>query len=204
MTAEEPTGQAAKVDTATIAAAQAGDEHAFAAVYRAYSRQVYTLVRRLVSRKAVADELFQDVFVEILRSIGGYRGDGNFGGWIRSIAVNKCMSYLRSPWNRSLLWLDGESAASETSDTDELTMDAQLGARRDLEQALAVLPPLTRCVVWLHDVEDYTHAEIAQSMGRTVSFSKSQLARAHARLRNLLAPTETEVCTPVITRPLSN
>jgi RNA polymerase sigma-70 factor (ECF subfamily) len=53
----------------------------------------------------------------------------------------------------------------------------------DLEAALARLGDTARAVVWLHDVEGFTHEEIAGQMGKTVSFSKSQLARAHQRLR---------------------
>jgi RNA polymerase sigma-70 factor (ECF subfamily) len=59
-------------------------------------------------------------------------------------------------------------------------------AGQDLAAAFAELKPLSRSVVWLHDVEGYTHDEIAQLMGKTKSFSKSQLARAHERLRALL------------------
>ena len=62
----------------------------------------------------------------------------------------------------------------------------RLGSQMDLEQALARLHPRSRAVVWLYDVEGYTHAEIAQLMGQTVSFSKSQLSRAHERLQQLL------------------
>ncbi|HEY3517224.1 MAG TPA: sigma factor-like helix-turn-helix DNA-binding protein, partial [Gammaproteobacteria bacterium] len=76
----------------------------------------------------------------------------------------------------------------------------QVAAQADLERALAMLSPLTRTVVWLHDVEGYTHAEIGRLMGRTTSFSKSQLARAHERLRELLEGAEprveTSLCTP--------
>ncbi len=57
---------------------------------------------------------------------------------------------------------------------------------RDLESALAGLPAVSRAVVWLHDVEGWTHQEIADAMGRSTSFSKSQLARAHSRLRTML------------------
>ena len=77
-------------------------------------------------------------------------------------------------------------------DTDEFEEDLHRaprndnGLRMDLEAALERLPETSRAVVWLHDVEGYTHEEIAGMMGKTVSFSKSQLARAHARLRRWL------------------
>ena len=76
--------------------------------------------------------------------------------------------------------------------------DVQAAASIDVERALATLPALTRSVVWLHDVEGYTHAEIGRLLGRTASFSKSQLARAHVRLRELLEqPAGSSPCTHV-------
>lgn len=181
----------------------AGRPQAHDAVYRAYRKPVYTLIRRLIPRPAVADELFQEVFVEILRNIRGYSGQGSFSGWVRAIALNKCLMYLRSPWHRSLLWLDAEEqgAATPLQLIDPASRpDVHGQARADLERALAALPAVTRAVVWLHDAEGYTHEEIAQLMARTPSFSKSQLARAHVRLRELLdSPTESLPCTPVST-----
>jgi len=67
-----------------------------------------------------------------------------------------------------------------------------LAAAADLDRALGALPALTRSVVWLHDVEGYKHHEIARLLGRSTGFSKSQLARAHVRLRKLLDPTPPE------------
>ncbi len=125
--------------------------------------------------------------MEILRSIRSYSGDGSFAGWVRSIAVSKCLMYLRSPWHRSLLSLDDDSAAAAPIAL-QASIDSEIEFDKDLERALADLPALTRSVVWLYDVEGYTHAEIARMLGRTISFSKSQLARAHARLRDALGP----------------
>ena len=119
-----------------------------------------------------------------------------------AIAVNKCLMYLRSPWHRSFAYLD----ADENEPLADLLIDAasgpdaQVQASTDVGHALASLPPLTRTVVWLHDVEGYTHGEIARLMGRTASFSKSQLARAHQRLRELLDPqSESLPCTHLST-----
>jgi RNA polymerase sigma factor (sigma-70 family) len=182
-----------------IRAACTGDARAHEAIYRRCERQVYTLIRRLVPRPAIADELLQETFVEILRSIRDYSGQGSFAGWVRSIAVNKCLMYLRSPWHRSLMFLEDEVAdgvAELPAQAPGIDIEAQ--ARTDLERALAALPPLTRSIVWLHDVEGYTHGEIARLLGRTTSFSKSQLARAHERLRQLLDPqAESLSCTHV-------
>jgi RNA polymerase sigma factor (sigma-70 family) len=191
------------LDPEMIRAAAGGDRRAHEAIYRNYQRPVYNLIRRLIARPAVADELFQEVFVEILRSISGFSGDGSFSGWVRTIAVNKCLMHLRSPWNRSLLWLDAdehESMAANTLVDHAPRADTQVAAQADLERAFAKLSPLTRTVVWLHDVEGYTHTEIARELGRSTGFSKSQLARAHHRLRELLEPqTESVPCMPIST-----
>lgn len=179
---------AIEVSPDTIRAAVAGDAAAHETIYRLCSRPVYSIIRRLVPNVATADDLLQDVFVEILRSIATYTGQGPFGGWIRTIAVNKCLMHLRSPWHRSLAWLDADEGADSSEWAAALSSAPLDGfaASADLERALATLPSLTRSVVWLHDVEGYKHHEIAQLMGRTTAFSKSQLSRAHARLRQLL------------------
>jgi RNA polymerase sigma factor (sigma-70 family) len=190
--------QGIDVSPDVIRAACAGDARAHEAIYRACQRPLYTLILRIIGRPAIADELFQETFVEILRNIRTYSGEGAFGGWIRTIAVNKCLMHLRSPWHRNLLHLDaGDVEPSSPALHDPgARPDAHAEASIEVERALASLPAVTRTVVWLHDVEGYTHGEIARSLGRTVSFSKSQLARAHARLRELLDPHfETSSCT---------
>jgi RNA polymerase sigma-70 factor (ECF subfamily) len=192
--------QGIEVPVEVVRAAQSGDARAHETIYRACRRPIYTLIRRLVVRNAIADELFQETFVEVLRNIGAYTGEGAFGGWVRSIAVSKCLMYLRSPWHRSLLYLDqdDESIAPVVLLDPAAHPDVQAAASVDVERALASLPALTRSVVWLHDVEGYTHGEIARLLGRTASFSKSQLARAHARLRDLLEqPAGSSSCTHV-------
>ncbi|HEU4603986.1 MAG TPA: RNA polymerase sigma factor [Steroidobacteraceae bacterium] len=193
--------QAEDIPPDTLRAAIAGDRQAHAAIYKAYQRPLYNLIRRLIPRAAVADELFQDTFVEILRNIHSYSGEGSFAGWVRSVAVNKCLMYLRSPWHRALLQFEGrEDESSLRSLFDTRASDPAYETQQALQQALSVLPTLSRAVVWLHDVEGYTHGEIGRMLNRTPSFSKSQLARAHARLREMLDPqAESVPCTPVST-----
>lgn len=191
---------AIEVPPEVVRAACGGDTRAYEAIYRSCQRPVYSLIRRLIGRPAIADELLQETFVEILRNIHAYTGHGAFGGWVRTIAVNKCLMYLRSPWHRSLtrLGADDSDGAPIVLRDSAAGPDAQVQVSADLERALATLPALTRTVVWLHDVEGYTHGEIAHLLGRTTSFSKSQLARAHQRLRELLdGSSEPLPCTQV-------
>jgi RNA polymerase sigma-70 factor (ECF subfamily) len=179
--------------------ARSGDTTAQAAIYRAFERPVRTLARRLVPGTAAAEDVAQDVFVDVLEKLDQYDGRGSFAGWVRSIAVNRCLMYLRSPWRRGLGWVE----SLVTGDTDaglERTSQCCSGDAVDLERALARLGETPRTVVWLHDVEGYTHAEIGALLGGSASFSKSQLARAHARLRELLEPdAERTTCMPAQT-----
>jgi RNA polymerase sigma-70 factor (ECF subfamily) len=184
--------------TETVARARAGAVDAQEAIYRAYQRPVRTLARRLVPSVAAAEDLAQDVFVEVLTKLDQYDGRGSFAGWVRSITVSKCLMHLRSPWQRARRWL--HSAGEDGSVWPEQWPPFVTGDAVDLERSLARLGDTARAVVWLHDVEGYTHAEIGRLLGGTASFSKSQLARAHARLRELLESDGVKApCMPVST-----
>jgi RNA polymerase sigma-70 factor (ECF subfamily) len=160
-----------------LAQARAGDPAAFEALYRAFETPVYNLTRRICRTSEDAEDVLQETFFEVCRSIGQYREEGSLWGWIRSIAASKALMRLRR---------------NKYRDTDELLEDIAPARREDthlrmdLEAALERLPEVSRAVVWLHDVEGYTHEEIAGMMGKTASFSKSQLSRAHVRLRRWL------------------
>jgi len=182
----------------TVGRARDGSAEAREAIFRAFEAPVRTLTRRLVPGSAQAEDLAQDVFVDVLTSLGQYEGRGSFAGWVRAITVRRCLMHLRSPWRRALRWA---RAADEAGAETVLRVEpASGGDAVDLERALARLGDTARAVVWLHDVEGYTHAEIGALLGGTASFSKSQLARAHARLRELLEPEGVKTsCMPVST-----
>jgi RNA polymerase sigma-70 factor (ECF subfamily) len=166
---------------ATLARARQGETAALAAFYAACARPAYTLIRRIVPGPA-ADDLLQDAFLDALRGLPRFRGGAPVGAWFRSIVVRRCYMHLRSPWQRSREWL------GDLLEGLEGAAPPAAGLAPDLERALERLAPTARLVVWLHDVEGYTHDEIAAATARTPSFSKSQLARAHARLRAWLEP----------------
>jgi RNA polymerase sigma factor (sigma-70 family) len=159
-----------------VARARAGDLSALEHLYRAYERPVYTLARRLTRSAEDAEDVLQETFLEVCRSLKQWRGEGNLWGWIRTIAASKALMRYRREKLRE--WEPLEENVAQHSNDVPLAMD--------LEAALARLPDRSRAVVWLHDVEGYTHEEIAELMGMTTSFSKSQLARAHERLRQWL------------------
>ena len=178
------------IDPATLAAARAGQRTAQEAIYREFATPVFTMAVRIVQQRDVAEEILQDTFYEVLRKLHTFRGDSPLGAWVRRIAVNKSLAYLRSGWHRYARPLDSaaEPRCEETAGPDEA-----------LVAALGQLKPVARAVVWLHDVEGYTHQEIAALMGKSPSFSKSQLSRAHRRLRELLTPERDQMpCMPAL------
>ncbi len=176
-----------------LANARNGESAAHAELFRLFGQPVYTLARRLLIKPELAEDVLQDTFVEVLRNLSAFRGEAPLGIWIRRIAVNHCLLHLRSPWHRLRMQL-------EDNDQDER---AQAVANEiealDMERALDMLSPETRAVVWLHDVEGYTHQEIGQLMNATPSYSKSQLARAYQRMRRWADHEAGErACTPVL------
>jgi RNA polymerase sigma-70 factor (ECF subfamily) len=171
----------AALDDLAIHLAKSGDLAALERVYRAYQGTVYTLARRICRSPEDAEEVLQETFLEVCRSIKKFRGTGpgSLTAWIKRIASSKALIRIRyEKYRQTEEFLEDSGWAGK--------LDGDTGLQMDLEAALHQLSETSRAVVWLHDVEGFTHEEIAEQMGKTVSFSKSQLSRAHARLRKML------------------
>lgn len=179
----EAAGFFAEVDELTLARARRGDVDALERLYDTFASPVYTLGCRLTGAADHGEDVLQETFLELLRSISSYRGEGAFGSWLRRVVVSKCLMRRRRAWVRRV---EESREVLETAVDWSPPPDRPWQLRFDLERALARLPETARAVVWLHDVEGMTHAEIAGAFGKTESFSKSQLARAHDRLRRWL------------------
>jgi RNA polymerase sigma-70 factor (ECF subfamily) len=177
-----------------LASARVGDAGARRALFERVAPAALAIIRRLVRHPAMADDLLQDTLIAMYEHLGDYRGEAPFGVWVRSIAVSRCLMAFRSPWHRARVALESWSEeAFVVPDSDARNSDLI-----DLDRALARLSPVTRAVVWLYDVEGWSHEEIARAFERTVSFSKSQLSRGHARLRNeLLGPINSGLGIPL-------
>jgi len=175
------------IDAAIIRRASGGDAKAHEIIYRAFAAPVYSLCLRFTRVPAHAEDLVQETFIEVIRSIGGFRGEAALGSWIRRIAVSKALMFLRSAWTaRGQPLADNWDEVTPAHDGSH-GMTSHPDEALDLDSALARLPSVSRAVVWLHDVEGFTHKEIAEMMGQTESFSKSQLSRAYQKLRPMLA-----------------
>jgi RNA polymerase sigma-70 factor (ECF subfamily) len=181
-----PVGFGIQVEPEVVARAGKGDLEALEHLFCTFERPVYTLAYRVCGCREDADDVLQETFLEVVRSLGNLREAGAFGTWLRRVAANKALMKLRSLSRTRNLQSgfdgNGDCFAAPFDPVDRIQIN-----RIDLERALMDLSETSRAVVWLHDVEGMTHREIGAAMGgRTASFSKSQLSRAHARLRQSL------------------
>ncbi|MEO8314480.1 MAG: RNA polymerase sigma factor [Pseudomonadota bacterium] len=180
-----------QLDKATVARAAAGDREAQRLLYEQVAGPMFSLVRRVLRKSAAAEDVFQESMIAVLKNLPGYRGDAPLGAWVRQVTLNQCLAHLRSPWQKARRTL-AEWAGASDEDFDHVLRSTELPLPEiiDLARALDELADTPRAVLWLHDVEGLTHEEIAATFGRSPSFSKSQLARAHALLRARLADTQ--------------
>ena len=153
-----------------------GDPAAQAAAYRALAPAVLGMALRILGDRGLAEEVVQDTFISVIERAGSLKNPKAAVGWVRQTAVNHCLMRLRSPWQQRR---DAAPALEAADPNQEAPRADDL---RDLERALLRLGPETRMVLWLHDVEGYTHKEIAAVFGKTESYSKSQLARGYEKL----------------------
>lgn len=181
-----------QIDPGIVKRAARGDARAHEIIYRAFSSPVYSIGLRFTRVPSHAEDLLQETFIEVMRSIGSFRGEAPLGSWIRRIAVSKSLMFLRSAWHSRGQSLDEDWDEVTPGRVDSHGLSSHPDEAMDLDAALANLPSVGRAVVWLHDVEGFTHKEIAGLMGKSESFSKSQLSRAYQRLRPMLEPAVDE------------
>lgn len=168
-------------EAADVALAASGDQRAFERLYRRHVARIHTLVRRL-GAGGDPDGLTQDVFVRAWQRLATYRGEAAFGTWLHRLAVNVLLNWRRAE-------AGARQRTAEGADVEAIQAPrAPEGAALDLEQAIGRLPVGARQVFVLHDVEGFTHEEIAEMMGVTPGTSKAQLHRARMLLRAHLEP----------------
>jgi RNA polymerase sigma-70 factor, ECF subfamily len=166
-----------------IRRAISGDEAALRALWTRHAPHIDVVVRRLVgSDPDLAADIAQEVWIQIFRALPSYRGDSQFGTWAHRIAVNRTLNALRKTRRLANLETEVQEDSAAVEPDHERSFLAQ-----SIEEAAAKLSPGARAVFMLHDVEGYTHEEIATELGITSGGSKSQLFKARAKLRTLLA-----------------
>ena len=169
-------------DQITIRRAVHGDEAALRAIWTQHAPRIDALVRRLVGDADEAADVAQEVWIQIFRALPTYRGDSQFSTWAHRIAVNRTLNALRALRRLSKAEVEIEEDTSMVEHDGDRSLLAQT-----IDAAVQKLSPGARTVFVLHDVEGYTHEEIATELGITSGGSKSQLFKARAKLRRLLA-----------------
>jgi len=153
------------------------------AIYHRYKRRVYALALRIVGA-GDAEEVAQEAFIRVFRGLPKFRGDAALGTWIYRLAVNVALSHRTRRANAPAVPAEEGGAERVVAVTPQAR---DLALRKQLERALALLPVGYRTVIVLHDVEGLEHEEVAAILGCHVGTSKSQLHKARAKLREMLA-----------------
>jgi RNA polymerase sigma-70 factor, ECF subfamily len=166
--------------------AAAGDLGAFEIIYERYHRRTYSLCLRMTSSQTEAEDLTQEVFIQLFRKVGSFRGDSAFSTWLHRLTVNQVLMHFR---RRSVK----NEKTSEDGEMPEQTVTGSANPNRmqvvdriALKNAIAQLPNGYRNVFVLHDIQGFEHEEVARIMGISVGTSKSQLHKARLKLRGLL------------------
>ena len=166
-----------------ISRAQAGDRAAFAALVREHQDEVYTLARRLVGDPHLAADVAQEALIRAWRALPKFRGDAKFSTWIYRITVNTSWTHKTRAGKHRAASIEEHTQVAAPIDADHPEVAGEiLELRGRLRQALDRLPDAQREVVVLKDIYGWSHAEIADSMGITVTAAKVRLHRARARL----------------------
>ena len=148
-------------------------------IYSHYRSSLFNLTYRYARDLSAAEDLLQDIFIKIFTRISKLRSPEAFRAWVYRTAVNACISATRKSGRGKHISLNG------IDNHDEAEADNS-HIRLDMEKAVSILPPKQKAVFLLHDVQGFTHGEIAQVMKWSEGTSKSQLFRARVKVRGHL------------------
>lgn len=160
-----------------IRAVQNGDKQAYNILYQQYIGQVFGLCYRLTGEKMMAEDAAQEVFIQLWRKIGNFKGDSKFSTWLHTVTSNVTISYIRKQkgWVQKMFNL--EDSVAMNIEAEESTGSV------DIESYVVRLPERARIVFVLHAIEGYRHEEIATMTNMAVGSSKAQFHRAKQLLK---------------------
>jgi len=173
---------ATKSEWDLIKAVQGGDKQAYNRLYQEYIGQVYGLCLRLTGEKMLAEDAAQEVFIQLWRKIGNFKGDSKFSTWLHTVTSNITISYIRKQkgWLQKMFNIEDYVAMNGGSGLPEAE---ESSSSVDIESYVARLPERARLVFVLHAIEGYRHEEIATMTNMAVGSSKAQFHRAKQLLK---------------------
>ena len=170
----------------SLAQKAGGNVAAFELLYSRYHRRTYSLCLRMTNSQTEAEDLTQEVFIQLFRKIGSFRGDSAFTTWLHRLTVNQVLMHFRRRGVQSEKTTDDGEMPEQIVNGTENQNRMPIIDRIALDKAIAQLPNGYRTVFILHDVEGFEHEEIARMLKLSVGTSKSQLHKARLKLRGLL------------------
>lgn len=197
-TSARPSGGQDNDEARLVARLLARDESAFNALVRAHERRVFALIVRMLGSRSEAEDVAQEVFVQVFKAIGSFRGESKLSTWIYRIAINLSKNrskYLRarhagrqeqieSLEERTSLVGTGAATATPLERPDELMAGRQL--EHIVQGAILELEPTFRECLVLRDIEDLSYEEIGLITGLPEGTVKSRIHRARAQLKELV------------------
>jgi RNA polymerase sigma factor (sigma-70 family) len=159
----------------------AHDRPAQSRLYALYKDSIYTLAKRMVKDDQLAEQILQDTFMEVFKSISSFKSQSSLYSWMRVIAVRKSLKVLKSLENEILTWRDDISDMVSLEILDPPNVDTER-----LENAFMHLSPGFRTVLTLYYLEDMSHKEISEYLNIAIGTSKSQLHHAKVKLKEIL------------------
>ena len=184
-------------DFAFAQRAASGDITAFEELYQRHHRRVYSVCLRMLQNATEAEDLTQEVFIQLYRKIGSFRGDSAFTTWLHRMTVNQVLMHFRK---RSVKY---EKTTEEGETPTQVVIGTENHQKMPIVDKIAIdnainqLPPGYRNVFTLHDIEGYEHEEVARILGCSVGTSKSQLHKARLKMRKLLGKKSAPKLAPV-------
>jgi RNA polymerase sigma-70 factor (ECF subfamily) len=168
--------------------AKAGDQRAFRSLYEMNVDRIYRLAYRMAGEEELAMDFAQEAFVRAWNRLDQFRGDAAFSTWLHSITVSVALNGLRKVDRHRKRERSLEDAAPVAASNPV----AEPGVRERIEEAVDGLPEIYRTVFLMHDLEGFSHGEIAEALGVAEGTSKARLSRARSRLRETLGPAMQE------------
>lgn len=167
--------------------ARTGNSKAQRELYTLYCRAMYNICCRMMNNNAEAEDMLQEVFIEVFSSLENFRFDSTIGAWLKRITINKCINELR----RRKVELDyGDVLPNDVADEDEEDgVDVALSVDR-IKHAIGLLPDGYRVVFSLYMLEGYDHEEISKILNISESTSKTQLLRGKKKIIEILKAGE--------------
>ena len=173
-------------ESTLIARARRGQPAAERELYERHVGKVLRMAERMTGDAAMAEDVVQDTFVRAFGSLERFEGRSQFSTWLHSIAMSTCLNALRKRGRTR----DHEHGVETYEAFDRGRPDPDAALRLALHRAVDQLDDAMRATFVMHDLEGFTHPEIAEALGVEVGTSKARLSRARARLREALKDEE--------------